>query len=355
MGADFKPEVKITMKQENMLKMFNRELAPATAFMTGKLKLSGDLSKALALETVLRSAREEAMKKGFHTSATQKKGFHTSATQLADAPPAMYENVPQVFERIKTVANADMVEKVKACYVFQVDGDGLKYYIDLKEGEGQVGEGDVPNKPADFKPEVKITMSQENMLKKFNRELAPATAFMTGKLKLSGDLSKALALESVLKAAREKAEQEAGKRSYHTFAGDRRSYHTSTIQQKYDFYETIPEVRERMAELASKRLCKDIKAIYFFDMLDDDKFYVDWKNGAGSVGIGEPPIDKKSDVTFTLRKEWLIKVLNREVTPASTFMSGKVKVMGDLSKALKLEEVLRAAREADEKKAAKNG
>ena len=61
--------------------------------------------------------------------------------------------------------------------------------------------------------------------------MAPATAFMTGKLKLSGDLSKALALESVLKAAREKAEQEAGKRSYHTFAGDRRSYHTSTIQQ----------------------------------------------------------------------------------------------------------------------------
>ena len=43
-----------------------------------------------------------------------------------------------------------------------------------------------------------------------------------------------------------------------------------------------------------------------------------------------------------------------EVTPASTFMSGKVKVMGDLSKALKLEEVLRAAREADERKAAKN-
>ena len=130
---------------------------------------------------------------------------------------------------------------------------------------------------------------------------------MTGKLKLSGDLSKALALESVLKAAREKAEQEAGKRSYHTFAGDRRSYHTSTIQQcvlhlantlivsricvgvilkkspnstyiyfrKYDFYETIPEVRERMAELANKRLCKDVKAIYFFDMLGK-QIYLDY-------------------------------------------------------------------------------
>ena len=52
---------------------------------------------------------------------------------------------------------------------------------------------------------------------------------------------------------------------------------------------------------------------------------------------------------------WFYYDILGEVTPASTFMSGKVKVMGDLSKALKLEEVLRAAREADEKKAAKNG
>merc|ERR1719433_241943 len=176
------------------------------------------------------------MKKGFHTSATQKKGFHTSATQLTDAPPAMYENVPQVFERIKTVANADMVEKVKACYVFQVDGDGLKYYIDLKEGEGQMGEGDVPNKPADFKPEVKITMSQENMLKMFNRELAPATAFMTGKLKLSGDLSKALALESVLKAAREKAEANASKRSYHTMAANESNIKSLSTEKNFSSF-----------------------------------------------------------------------------------------------------------------------
>ena len=61
-------------------------------------------------------------------------------------------------------------------------------------------------------------------------ELAPATAFMTGKLKLSGDLSKALALEAVLKAAREKAEAEAGKRSYHTSTtSEQRSYHTSPV------------------------------------------------------------------------------------------------------------------------------
>ena len=63
-----------------------------------------------------------------------------------------------------------MVGKVKACYVFELEGGAEKYYIDFKEGDGQVGEGDVPNKPENFKPEVKITMNQENMLKMFNRK-----------------------------------------------------------------------------------------------------------------------------------------------------------------------------------------
>ena len=124
----------------------------------------------------------------------------------SDAPPALYTSVPQVFERIKAIASADMVKKVNACYVFEVEGGSGKYYIDFKEGDGQVGEGDVPNKAAGFRPDVKITMNNDNMLKMFNRELKPATAFMTGKLKLSGELSKALALETVLKEAREAAE-----------------------------------------------------------------------------------------------------------------------------------------------------
>ena len=99
-----------------------------------------------------------------------------------------------------------MVKKVNACYVFELEGGKGKYYIDFKQGDGEVGEGDVPNKPDGFKPDVRITMNNENMLKMFNRELKPATAFMSGKLKLYGDLSKALALETILKKASDAAE-----------------------------------------------------------------------------------------------------------------------------------------------------
>ena len=42
----------------------------------------------------------------------------------------------------------------------------------------------------------------------FAGEIAPATAFMTGKIKISGDLSKALTLEKVMVAAREAKEKQ---------------------------------------------------------------------------------------------------------------------------------------------------
>ena len=122
-----------------------------------------------------------------------------------DAAPVLYTSVAQVFERIKAIASADMVKKVNACYIFESQGSKGKYYIDFKEGDGQVGEGDVPNKADGFKPDVQITMSNENMLKMFNGELKPANAFMTGKLKVKGDLSKALALEKILNEARNAA------------------------------------------------------------------------------------------------------------------------------------------------------
>ena len=103
----------------------------------------------------------------------------------------------QVFDRIKHVANSDVVKEIGAVFHFKVNND-KSYVVDLKNGEGSVVTGD----PSD-KPDVTITMDPDNLLKMFNRELQPATAFMTGKLTVKGDLSKALTLEKVMKAARE--------------------------------------------------------------------------------------------------------------------------------------------------------
>jgi len=194
------------------------KLNPTTAFMSGKLKMEGNLGKALALEKIMKKMNQ----RGYHTSARLANFNGSVPRRHYSTEGPEFSDLDSVFERISSVKSVDMVKNVNASFVFDVEGD--KYHIDFSagSGEGAAGAGNIPGKPDDFKPDVKITISKENCLKLFNRELQPATAFMTGKLKLSGDLAKALSLEAVMKGAREarlaKEGADAGKRSYHTSA-----------------------------------------------------------------------------------------------------------------------------------------
>ncbi|XP_023322639.1 hydroxysteroid dehydrogenase-like protein 2, partial [Eurytemora carolleeae] len=101
-----------------------------------------------------------------------------SLRKLSNLPS--FTDIPAVFDRIKQVSNPAIVKKVNAVYVFDVEGEG-KWHVDLTSGSGEIGQG-----PPTNKPDVTVVVNKENFLKMFNRELKPATAFMSGKLKLSG-------------------------------------------------------------------------------------------------------------------------------------------------------------------------
>merc|ERR1712226_503364 len=227
-----------------------------------------------------------------------------------------------------------------------------KWYLDLKNGAGSCGKGE-----ATTDADCTFKMKDEHFQQMFTGKLKPASAFMTGKMKLQGDMGKAMKLEKVMGQMKT--------RSYHTmmpnhqraydqmFSTHRLSNGFHTTAQVLGDYSSVQEVIDRIGSVKSEAIVKQVGAIYLFDVKEKGKYFVDFKNGSGAVGVGDAPT--KADVTITMNEEIFLKIFNRELAPATAFMTGKVKVSGDLSKALTLEKVMKATREAAEANRNKQG
>ncbi|XP_063618905.1 hydroxysteroid dehydrogenase-like protein 2 isoform X2 [Cydia splendana] len=108
--------------------------------------------------------------------------------------------IPTLFAAIGKSLSPDLVKKTQAIYQFNVKGkeEGV-WHIDLKNGDGACGQGE-PKSP----PDATLTMDSGNFSDMFAGKLKPATAFMMGKLKIKGDLQKAMKLEKMMKSLQKK-------------------------------------------------------------------------------------------------------------------------------------------------------
>jgi len=111
--------------------------------------------------------------------------------------------IEQVFKEISDVLSEDIVKKVNAVYSFTVTDQGTEWYLDLKNGGGACGQGASPV-PTD----ASFKMSSANFGKMFAGKLKPTAAFMTGRLKIEGNMGKAMKLEKLMGKLQT--------RSYHT-------------------------------------------------------------------------------------------------------------------------------------------
>ncbi|KAI4474159.1 hypothetical protein M0802_015752 [Mischocyttarus mexicanus] len=102
--------------------------------------------------------------------------------------------IANIFSTINNNLSAELVNKTNAIFQFNVKGEEAStWYLDLKSGTGSTGKGE-PKDPAD----AILTMNSEQFFAMFSGKLKPATAFMTGKLKISGNLQKAMKLEKLM-------------------------------------------------------------------------------------------------------------------------------------------------------------
>ena len=103
-----------------------------------------------------------------------------------------------LFKQIKEAVAKDgktMVKKVKGVYQFVIKG-GNNWIVDLKNGEGKVEQGKAK------KANVTITISDADFVALSEGKLNPQQAFMSGKIKLKGNMALAMKLQQIIDAAR---------------------------------------------------------------------------------------------------------------------------------------------------------
>ncbi len=88
--------------------------------------------------------------------------------------------------------NPDAVKKVNAVYRFDISGpNGGTWIVDLKEGTAGVRQGDEQG-------QCTIAMTDADFVSMMDGKLNPQMAFMSGKLKVKGDMGLAMKLGQVL-------------------------------------------------------------------------------------------------------------------------------------------------------------
>jgi putative sterol carrier protein len=116
-------------------------------------------------------------------------------------PIAEGGTIATIFNKMENYITPEVIEKTGATFQFEVLGEEAgTWYMDLKNAPGKAGKG----KP-DFEPDATLTMDSKDFFNMLSGQLKPANAFLGGKLKISGDMRKAMKMEKLMSALKNKA------------------------------------------------------------------------------------------------------------------------------------------------------
>jgi putative sterol carrier protein len=95
----------------------------------------------------------------------------------------------EFFETLESRVDASKTAGMNNSYVFDIDGVGV-WQVDVVDGSIKVTEGGTDG-------DVTIRASEETFKAIANGEQNPTTAYMTGKLKIDGDMGAAMKLQKL--------------------------------------------------------------------------------------------------------------------------------------------------------------
>ena len=103
--------------------------------------------------------------------------------------------------------------------------------------------------------------------------------------------------------------------------------------------EVFTEINSRLQADPSK--VKGMNAVYAFDLGDAEdggQYHISLKDGSADVGAGAP---ENPNITITMKPSDFVDLATGKLDGTMAFMSGKIKIKGDMGLAMKLQSVLR--------------
>jgi putative sterol carrier protein len=101
----------------------------------------------------------------------------------------MAESVQEFFDSLSTRTDAEKTAGMNNSYLFDIEGAG-QWVVSVTDGAVSVAEGG-------GEADTTITTSEESFLAISRGELNPTSAYMTGKLKIKGDMGAAMKLQKL--------------------------------------------------------------------------------------------------------------------------------------------------------------
>jgi len=120
----------------------------------------------------------------------QSRIYHSIAggTSMSDAAKRIIEKVNE-----KLNANPGIAEKVNTMYQFVINGEGGgNWWLDLTKTPPEIGEG------VNGDAACTITMDAVDFVAMVKKDASPVKLFMSGKLKIGGDITAAMKLQNII-------------------------------------------------------------------------------------------------------------------------------------------------------------
>ncbi|KAJ2241598.1 hypothetical protein GGI13_007273 [Coemansia sp. RSA 455] len=275
---------------------------------------------------------------------------------------AIIDQLTHVLSALSAEDRKKEVNKTKAVYAFEVtNAGGKKHYfvVDLKQ-VGKVTDGATEAEAAQGqpKPDISIAISDETFIKISEGKTTAAGEFMSGKVKIKGNMMLGMKLEPILKRFKSLAEtlpppSPAAAAATTDIASASEAPTQEIVVKGYNGSLVLAQILKAFGSDDAKReaILKKTNAIFQIDLNGPEgakSWVLNLKPGATASDLVLPGTaaqnKKTAGATLILSDADFVDLASGKLTGQSAFMGGKLKSKGNIMLALKLESVLKAVK-----------